>query len=342
MLAKGEAKNNALAADDFDDMLAEFRAQDLQDGDKITSSSSSNNESNISSSSSSRNIIVTAASERANNASTARAGSSEEVSKEFIIAACIRGDVAQLRRWEQQGVRRQSVDLLMESAAFGANLGVLPFFVNELGTNVNAANENGFTPVHAAAQFGHLDYLRHLVKEFGADVNQASNEGFTPIFLAAQEGHLLAVSCLGKELGADVSRANNAGCTPLYMAAQKGNLSMVQYLAKELGANIHQGEKRGGTPLMAASNYKHTSIVKWLIKAGADPQVSAPWGTAANLSKKVGASAEQTAYLEAKTHCSSPECSGAGIMKCTGCKQTRYCGEPCQLAHWKTHKADCK
>jgi hypothetical protein len=81
--ARGKAQKNALASDDIDDMLAEFRAQDLQDGDKITSSSS-NNESN--SSSSSRNINITTASGRANNATTARTGSSEEVSKEFTIA----------------------------------------------------------------------------------------------------------------------------------------------------------------------------------------------------------------------------------------------------------------
>jgi hypothetical protein len=93
---------------------------------------------------------------------------------------------------------------------------------------------------------------------------------------------------------------------------------------------------------MAASYNKHTSIVKWMVKAGADPRISSPWGMAADLSKEIGASAEQTAYLEAKTHCSSPGCSGAGIMKCTGCKQARYCSALCQLAHWKAHKAECK
>jgi hypothetical protein len=56
----------------------------------------------------------------------------------------------------------------------------------------------------------------------------------------------------------------------------------------------------------------------------------------------MNASAEQTAYLEAKTHCSNPGCSGAGIKRCPACKQARYCGEPCQYAHWKAHKADCK
>jgi hypothetical protein len=41
-------------------------------------------------------------------------------------------------------------------------------------------------------------------------------------------------------------------------------------------------------------------------------------------------------------HCSNPGCEGAGIRKCTWCKQARYCGQPCFLAHWKAHKADCK
>jgi hypothetical protein len=98
---------------------------------------------------------------------------------------------------------------------------------------------------------------------------------------------------------------------------------------------------------MAASSNKHAEVVTWLIKAGADPQtliVVAPGNTrtAADASRVSSASAEQTAYLVAKTHCSNTGCSGAGIMKCTRCRQARYCGEQCQLAHWKVHKADCK
>jgi hypothetical protein len=75
------------------------------------------------------------------------------------------------------------------------------------------------------------------------------------------------------------------------------------------------------------------------MKAGADTQMFERIETAADLSRTVGASAEQTAYLEAKTHCSNVGCSGAGIMKCTGCRQAWHCGEACQLAHWK---ADCR
>jgi hypothetical protein len=92
-----------------------------------------------------------------------------------------------------------------------------------------------------------------------------------------------------------------------------------------------------------ASFNKHQEVVKWLVKAGVDTQAATLTNvTAVHLSKFAGASAEQTAYLEAKTHCSNVGCSGAGIMKCTGCKQARYCLETCQLAHCKAHKGDCR
>jgi hypothetical protein len=95
---------------------------------------------------------------------------------------------------------------------------------------------------------------------------------------------------------------------------------------------------------MVASVYNHEEVVVWLVKAGADTQATFPISaeTAADVSREAGASASQTAYLEAKTHCSNPGCSGAGLKKCPACKQARYCGEPCQLAHWKAHKVDCK
>jgi hypothetical protein len=94
---------------------------------------------------------------------------------------------------------------------------------------------------------------------------------------------------------------------------------------------------------MIAAKCKHKTIVRLLLKLGADPQISAPeFGTAADLSKLHGAPPEQTAYLEAKTHCSNPGCTGAGRKTCAECKQARYCCLECQHSHWPAHKAECK
>jgi ankyrin repeat protein len=214
--------------------------------------------------------------------------------------------------------------------------------VKDLGADVNQAGKEGFTPLIVASAKGARATIMYLVKELGADVNKQDGNGATPLRITTELGQIDSMRCLVKECGANVNLGGIDGCTPLLIAAQIGNLSAVQCLVKELGADIDQDDKRGGTPLMAASNRNHPTVVKWLIKAGADPQAAASWGTAADLSKKAGASAEQTAYLEAKTHCSKPDCSGAGILKCTGCKSARCCGESCQLAHWMAHMADCK
>jgi ankyrin repeat protein len=99
----------------------------------------------------------------------------------------------------------------------------------------------------------------------------------------------------------------------------------MRYLVEECGADVNQATHDGRTPLGVASAGKHKSITAWLIKKGANPQAfNSAFGTVADISRKVGASAEQTAYLEVKMYCSNPGCSGAGLKKCTGCKQARY------------------
>jgi hypothetical protein len=112
---------------------------------------------------------------------------------------------------------------------------------------------------------------------------------------------------------------------------------------EDLGADVNQASSDGRTALSAASAGKHKSIAAWLIKKGANPKAAdQEYGTAADVSRRFGAPASQIAYLEAKMHCTNYGCSGAGFKKCTGCKQARYCGQKCQLAHWPVHKADCE
>jgi ankyrin repeat protein len=151
--------------------------------------------------------------------------------------------------------------------------------------------------------------------------------------------------CLVNDLGADVNRGRDDGFTPLMIAAQMGKMAAVKCFVKELGADINKPSPLGATPLMVAARHTRSKIVTWLVKEGANVHqsldVTMRGSTAADISKKYGASAEQTAYLEAKQHCSSPGCDGAGVKKCPACKQGRYCGEPCQYEHWKAHKADC-
>jgi hypothetical protein len=95
--------------------------------------------------------------------------------------------------------------------------------------------------------------------------------------------------------------------------------------------------------MIAAEHQNEKKFIKLLLKLGADPQASSPGlGTAANISMRANAPAELTAYLEARTHCLSTGCDGAGHKCCAACKQARYCCKECQCAHWPAHKTECK
>jgi ankyrin len=165
-----------------------------------------------------------------------------------------------------------------------------------------------------------------------------------PLHVAAENGHEAVVLCLGKELGADINQADVKGATPLNIAAQSGHEAVVLCLAKELGADVNLAAHNRTTPLMVAASKKHERIIEILCNHGANPQAMFNNGssTAADVSKAFGASAAQTAYLEARTHCSNPGCEGAGLKTCARCKQARYCCSGCQHAHWPAHRAECK
>jgi hypothetical protein len=192
-------------------------------------------------------------------------------------------------------------------AAGNGKLDAVQILLKEMGANANQAQADGFIVLCVAAQMGHEQDVRCLVKEFDADVNIAMPKGITPLYNAAQARHEHVVRCLLEECGANVNQVTENGCSPLYIAAQMGHEQIVRFLVKEFGADVNIALHVGSTPLI---------VVVWLTKHGADSQASHPrLGTAAEHSKAIGAPADQTAYLEARTHCAKPGCSGAGLMK---------------------------
>jgi ankyrin repeat protein len=171
-------------------------------------------------------------------------------------------------------------------------------------------------PLHIAAYKGQLAVVQCLV-ELGADFKITNGKGHTPLMQAAS--HLDVMRYVVEELGADVDQKKKRnGPTALMIAVHKGDLAAIQCLVK-LGADINQTSPDGLTPLTVASSCKYVEIVKWLVKEGADPRVKARWGTASEILIDHGATAEETAYLQAKTHCTNTGCSGVGLMKCMGC-----------------------
>lgn len=72
-------------------------------------------------------------------------------------------------------------------------------------------------------------YFSHSLLEAGAEVNQANNNGKTPLMAAAQEGHEKVVKAL-LEAGADIEAKNKNGDTALTLAVKNDHLEVVKIL----------------------------------------------------------------------------------------------------------------
>jgi hypothetical protein len=260
------------------------------------------------------------------------------VAEEAIIRAIIAGDIAKLRRWARQGVRLVSAKPFSKATLLGS-LDIMRCLVKEFDADVNQTNEEGTTALVTAVISGKFNMVRFLVRDLGADVNQSPVS--SPLLFATVKGNVEMMRCLVKELGANVNHAEHIlGATALFAAVEKGTLDMVRFVVKDLGADVNQAKHDGVTPLMAANGIE---IVRWLVKNGANTQASVQQQVSvADVSRQLGRPAEQSSYLEARAHCASPSCGGAGIKKCAGCLEVFYCCRTCQLAHWPVHKADCK
>ena len=82
----------------------------------------------------------------------------------------------------------------------------------------------GSTHLYAAARRGDGAWVQELI-EGGSSVNEATTSGWTPLHVAAQNGHLTVVMKL-IAADADVDKATtDGGWTPLYIAAFNGMAS---------------------------------------------------------------------------------------------------------------------
>jgi len=121
------------------------------------------------------------------------------------------------------------------------------------GSPVNIKNRRtGETPLHCAAQAGHLDTAATLIRE-GAHVNlsRLASTGETPLHLACKSGDVAMVRVLlshGANVNIVTSRPHN---TPLLLACYNQDQPLIDVLCKH-GANVNIGDMEGQNPLLWA------------------------------------------------------------------------------------------
>uniref|UniRef100_A0A8C0VTA0 Euchromatic histone lysine methyltransferase 1 n=1 Tax=Cyanistes caeruleus TaxID=156563 RepID=A0A8C0VTA0_CYACU len=141
------------------------------------------------------------------------------------------------------------------SARQGELQKVLLMLVDGIDPNFKMEHQSKRTPLHAAAESGHVD-ICHMLIQAGANIDTCSEDQRTPLMEAAENNHLETVKYLIKA-GALVDPKTGEGSRRLC-------LSPVSPLA------VPAQDDGGWTPMIWATEYKHIELVKLLLAKGSD------------------------------------------------------------------------
>jgi uncharacterized protein len=126
---------------------------------------------------------------------------------------------------EMTADKHHTVEALLRASLIGHTAAVEALL--DKGSDVNARDQNGWTPLLEAVFGGHADTVRVLLDR-GANVNATDQTGWTPLMEAAAKGHTEVIKIL-LAYGAAVNARTVKSRTALSVTA-KGNHEIVRLL----------------------------------------------------------------------------------------------------------------
>lgn len=147
-------------------------------------------------------------------------------------------------------------------AASDGQLDEVKKFIETDGLSPNAKDENGYTPVHAAASYGHMDLLRYLIDK-GGDINVTDEDGDTALHTVEE---LDVAKQLVEEFKADFKAKNSEGQTPFEKLQEEDEFpELIHYLAGLQGIVLD-------TPTAVSADDKEMPDVKYSFENEADTE----------------------------------------------------------------------
>ncbi|KAG2452708.1 hypothetical protein HYH02_002940 [Chlamydomonas schloesseri] len=149
------------------------------------------------------------------------------------------------------------------------------------GADPNLPGKDKTTPLHAAAEHGHVAVTDTLLVLGRADPNVVDRDGFTPLRAACVGGHTaVAAALLRAGAHADVRAQTQSDGTLLMWAcgnsARTDVMEVLLFTAKDGPgrADPNKPNSEGATPLHAAAKIGKKAVAHLLLRAGANPNVA--------------------------------------------------------------------
>ncbi|XP_065744820.1 ankyrin repeat domain-containing protein 6 isoform X4 [Phocoena phocoena] len=135
------------------------------------------------------------------------------------------------------------------------------------GCDLDVQDDGDQTALHRATVVGNTEVIAALIQE-GCALDRQDKAGNTALHLACQNSHAQStrVLLLG---GSRADLKNNAGDTCLHVAARYNHLSIIKLLLSAF-CSVHEKNQAGDTALHIAAALNHKKVVKILLEAGAD------------------------------------------------------------------------
>ena len=153
--------------------------------------------------------------------------------------------------------RNQDGETLLMKAAYGHGSMKILEILTKKGSDVNASDNEGMTPLMWAI-LGNKEERAAFLLMNGANVNAQDKKGNSPLFRALLSRNILIIKLLLKN-GADANHKNNENEIPLLKSLELGDFlpppeeaGEIACLLIKYGADVNVKNSFGTTPLMMA------------------------------------------------------------------------------------------